>query len=361
MELNTAAELNRFSQSPITIVRGEPSRAGEILLLLQDAARWMESKGIKQWTPGQFNEADIVGYFEDREVYLALEKDEIIGLFTLQFTDPQYWGPRNDDSYAYLHRLTVARSYRGSGLGSKMLYFAADLAIERGLKGLRFDTVAHNVKLNRYYQSLGFHFMGSNDMGGGRLVNLYEKFKDTGDADEIILQYFGEADFEYLKSWADSPEFLKQWAGPSLSFPIEDQELIKYITNANHSVDSNLLIYSAVHKASGQVIGHISLAAIDRDNRSARVGRVVIDPEYRGRGIGLRMMQEMLRIAFQALELHRVSLGVFDFNTSALKSYEAAGFRREGLQREAARFTGGYVDCIELSMLDREWAQIYKS
>ena len=356
--VNTAAEANQLSERPVTIVRGEPSRAKEILFLLQDAAKWMESHGIKQWTPSQFNESDILHYFVEREVYLAMNEDEIIGMFTLQFSDPQYWGSRNDDAYAYLHRLTVARPYRGTGLGSQMLHFAADLALERGLKGLRFDTVAHNVKLNGFYQSLGFHYMGSNDMGGGRLVNLYEKFPDTGDADEVLLRYFREDDFRYLRSWSVSPEFLKQWAGPSLTFPLEDQELKKYMEDSNHPVQSNLLIYTAVHKSSGKVIGHICLAAVDRMNRSARVGRVVVDPDYRGRGFGLRMMNELLRIAFEALELHRISLGVFDFNTSALKSYEAAGFQREGIQREAAWFSDGFADCIEMSMLDREWKEI---
>ena len=360
MESNTAAESNHLSHRSITIIRGEQNRASEMLELLQDAARWMESNGIKQWTPGQFNEADILHYFEEREVYLALQNDELIGMFTLQFSDPQYWGPRNDDSYAYLHRLTVARSYRGTGLGSQMLHYAADLAIQKGLKGLRFDTVAHNVKLNGYYQSLGFHYMGTHDMGGGRLVNLYEKFAETGDANEIVLRYFREDDFNTLKSWSVSPEFLKQWAGPSLSFPIEDEELRKYMLNSNHPAESNILIYSGIHKATGRVIGHISLGWIDRANRSGRVGRVVVDPEYRGLGIGSRMMQETLRIAFDALQLHRVSLGVFDFNTPAIRSYEAAGFRREGIQRESALFSNGYVDCIEMGLLDREWKELNK-
>jgi RimJ/RimL family protein N-acetyltransferase len=354
-------EQNHPIQGAVSFVRADRSRSLDILNLLQQAASWMERNGIRQWTPGQFNEADIINYFEDREVYLAQIDHELAGMFTLQFSDPQYWGHRNDDSYAYLHRLSVSEAYRGIGLGSQMLDYAAVIAKEKGCKGLRFDTVAHNIKLNGFYQSLGYHYMGTNDMGGGRLVNLYEKFEDTGDPDEVILRYFRESDFEYLRSLSVSPEFLKQWAGPSLTFPIEDEELRRYMDGANHPAQSNLLIYSAVHKASGKVVGHISLAAIDRTNRSARVGRVVVDPLYRDKGIGKRMMMEMLRIAFEGLEMHRVSLGAFDFNTSALRSYEAVGFRREGVQREAALFGEKFVDCIELSMMDREWKELSRS
>lgn len=81
----------------------------------------MERNGINQWTPGQFNETDIAGYFADRHVYLALDDGAVVGMFTLQFSDPQYWGSKNDESYAYLHRLAVKDSHRGRDLDSKCL------------------------------------------------------------------------------------------------------------------------------------------------------------------------------------------------------------------------------------------------
>jgi len=343
------------TKNSIRIVRGEPDRVSDILRLLQEAAGWMERNGIKQWTPGQFTETDIAGYFADRHVYLALDDGAVVGMFTLQFSDPQYWGSKNDESYAYLHRLAVKDSHRGRGLGQQMLKYAVVLAKDLGCKSLRFDTVAHNIKLNRYYQSMGFHYMGTNDMGNGRLVNLYEHFEEGAESDRLILRFISESDFEHLKRWSVSPEYLKQWAGPSLTYPLEDEQLVKYLKDANHPGLSDRLIFCAIQEATQQVVGHISFSAIDRVNRSARIGRVVVDPEFQGKGIGKRMMQEMLRIGFEGLDLHRLSLGAFDFNTAALKAYEAVGFKREGVQRESALFGEQYVDCVEMSILDREW------
>lgn len=350
-----------IDKETIIIIRAELSRVGDVLKLLREAAEWMETNGIKQWSPGQFNEKDIAGYFTDRHVYIAMDGDVVAGMFTLQFSDPQYWGRKNDNSYAYLHRLVVASSYRGGGLGQYMLNQALDIAKELGCKGLRFDTVAHNIKLNRFYQSLGFHYMGTNDMGNGRLVNLYEHFEENPDPDQLIFRYISEADFEYLKRWSSSEDFLKQWAGPSFTYPLDDEQLQQYIAGANHPAISERLIFCAVHKATQQVVGHISYSTIDRINRAARIGRVVVDPEYQGRGIGRRMMNEMLRIGFEGLDLHRQSLGAYDFNTAALKSYEAAGFKREGVQREVGIFGEQYVDCIELSILEREWRANHNS
>ncbi len=38
------------------------------------------------------------------------------------------------------------------------------------------------------------------------------------------------------------------------------------------------------------------------------------------------MIEEILKIAFKELNLHRVSLGVFDFNYSAIACYEKSRF-----------------------------------
>ncbi|NGM80971.1 GNAT family N-acetyltransferase [Paenibacillus sp. 7124] len=353
MSLPVMREINT-PQGSLTVVRANASMAGEILRLLREAAQWMQDNGLTQWRPEQFKEEDILDYFSDREVYVAMNDGEAAGMFTLQFSDPQYWGKRNDKNFAYLHRLAVGLPFRGAGLGSKLLEFAAQTAKMSG-RGLRLDTIEHNVKLNRYYQTQGFRYMGTNDVGGGRLVNLYEKMESTEDRDAIRLQYFDESDFDCLRRWSVSPEFLKQWAGPSLHFPIEDEELRKYIAGSNRPAESDKMVYSAVHMSTGAVIGHISLAAIDRDNGHARIGRVVLDPEFRGRGFARRMMGETMRIGFEGLELHRLTLGVFDFNAPAVRAYEALGFRREGEQLEAARFGDRYVNQIEMAMLDREW------
>lgn len=179
--------------------------------------------------------------------------------------------------------------------------------------------------------------------------------------DKIVIRYFEEADFEYLQRWSVSPEYLKQWAGPSLTYPLDNKQLENYLAGANKSAESALLIYTAELAGAQTAVGHFSLAAIDRNNGSARLGRVVVDPGQQGQGIGLKMVQEAMRIAFEELGLHRMSLGVFSFNTAAIRCYENAGFIREGMAREAALFGNGYVDCIEMSILDREWVSLYRS
>lgn len=175
----------------------------------------------------------------------------------------------------------------------------------------------------------------------------------------IRLEPFDRDDFAQLIEWADSPEFLLQWGGPGFDYPLDEQQLEKYLANSNHA-DAEKWIYKVVEAQTGEVVGHISLGAIDRKNRSARIGKVLVgDKNKRGKGIGTWMMREILRIAFEELQLHRVSLGVFDFNQSAIATYEKVGFVKEGLLRDCRKMGDSFWSLIEMSMLEEEYRRLY--
>ena len=55
------------------------------------------------------------------------------------------------------------------------------------------------------------------------------------------------------------------------------------------------------------------------------------------------------------LQLHRISLGVYDFNTSAIKCYKASGFALEGVTRDVLWMDETFWSLVEMSMLEDEW------
>ncbi|HDR7743316.1 TPA: GNAT family protein [Bacillus pacificus] len=167
----------------------------------------------------------------------------------------------------------------------------------------------------------------------------------------IKLEPFKRNDFKQLMNWIHSEEFLIQWSGNAFAYPLNEKQLEKYIESAN------TLAFKVIDEESGKVIGHISLGRIDNINKSARIGKVLVgDTEMRGRSIGKHMMKAVLHIAFEELKLHRVTLGVFDFNTSAISCYEKIGFVKEGLLRESKKVGETYWNLWEMSMLEYEWS-----
>ncbi|WP_434166736.1 GNAT family N-acetyltransferase [Bacillus thuringiensis] len=174
---------------------------------------------------------------------------------------------------------------------------------------------------------------------------MYERSMEV-----IKLEPFKKSDFKQLINWINSEEFLIQWSGNAFTFPLNEQQLEKYIESAN------TLAFKVIDKETSDVIGHISLGQIDNINKSARIGKVLVgNTKMRGRSIGKHMMKAVLHIAFEELKLHRVTLGVYDFNTSAISCYEKIGFVKEGLLRESKRVGETYWNLWEMSMLEYEW------
>lgn len=89
---------------------------------------------------------------------------------------------------------------------------------------------------------------------------------------------------------------------------------------------------------------------------SARVSRVLVGPpELRGKGAGTSIMHAVLAVAFEELGLHRVELGVYDFNRGAIRCYERVGFKVEGVRRHAARVGETWWDSCVMGILRDEW------
>ncbi|MBE7106029.1 GNAT family N-acetyltransferase [Bacillus cereus] len=169
----------------------------------------------------------------------------------------------------------------------------------------------------------------------------------------IKLEKFTRSDFKQLINWIDSEEFLIQWSGNAFTYPLNEQQLDEYTESAN------TLAFKVIDEETETVIGHISLGQIDNINKSARIGQVLVgDTKMRGRSIGKHMMKAVPHIAFEELKLHRVTLGVYDFNTSAISCYEKIGFVKEGLLRDARKVGDTYWNLWEMSMLEYEWNNV---
>jgi RimJ/RimL family protein N-acetyltransferase len=66
-------------------------------------------------------------------------------------------------------------------------------------------------------------------------------------------------------------------------------------------------------------------------------------------------MRLLLQFAFGELNLRRVQLTVFSYNTAAIRLYEKLCFQREGTFREFLQRDGQLYDMYLYGLLRREW------
>jgi GNAT superfamily N-acetyltransferase len=138
-----------------TLAMAQMSDASEVLDILDEACRWLRSRGVRQW-PERFELAWIKPALARGETWLASSDGRTVGTITVSWSDPAW---EHDEADAgYVHRLAVRRS--AAGLGTGLLDWAKTHCRRRGRRFLRLDCVAANGELRRYYEGLGFVHKG---------------------------------------------------------------------------------------------------------------------------------------------------------------------------------------------------------
>jgi RimJ/RimL family protein N-acetyltransferase len=109
-----------------------------------------------------------------------------------------------------------------------------------------------------------------------------------------------------------------------------------------------------VTKDSGELVGQAALFNIMAKDRCATLG-IFLGPEHHGRGYGTDTVRTLVRYGFAQLNLHRIELGVFGFNTRAIAAYRKVGFVEEGRRRQAVYRSGAWHDDVRMAILRSEW------
>src|SRR5688572_18832404 len=125
----------------------------------------------------------------------------------------------------------------------------------------------------------------------------------------VVLEHFAPSDFKQLIEWISDEQLLTNWSGSLFNYPLTHESLDWYLEGTNDLKKSDALVYKAIDSKTGTVVGHISLGSISRKNKSARISRVLVGNSCeRGRGTCQSMIKALLKIGFEELDLHRISL-----------------------------------------------------
>lgn len=160
---------------------------------------------------------------------------------------------------------------------------------------------------------------------------------------------------EYLPRYV---EWLNDWEvtqylmpGTAVPFSLDDEN--DWFEQQRKEKDSYVFAILALPDL--KLIGNCGLHRVDLKNRSGIFGIFIGDKSYWNKGCGTDATRLLLRFAFEELGLNRVELEVYDFNPRAIRAYEKAGFRQDGVHRQGLYRNGEYHDELIMCILHEEW------
>jgi len=107
-------------------------------------------------------------------------------------------------------------------------------------------------------------------------------------------------------------------------------------------------------KSTGKPIGCTLLKDIDYKISKAEFGIFIGDIDALGKGYGTDAVNQMIRLAFKELKLHKLVLRVLSHNKVAFSVYSKAGFREEGRFVDDIVVDGTYRDVINMALFNSE-------
>lgn len=162
-------------------------------------------------------------------------------------------------------------------------------------------------------------------------------------------------DAEHLARWSHDAGYMRLYGADPI-LPRTAQEFAKGLEkDLARKLDFWFLVRTL---ADDQPIGIASLDGIELPHREAWFSIGLGDRSYWGQGYGSDASQLMLAYGFRELNLHRISLTVFEYNQRAIRAYERLNFRHEGRARDFLLRDGRRWDMLFMGLLRHEWEPI---
>jgi ribosomal protein S18 acetylase RimI-like enzyme len=128
--------------------------------LICGVAQELENHGQKLWDQDWLQPQALLDAYGLESMHLGSINAEPVAAFVLIESDPDFWPDVTEGESLFIHKVVVARAWKGQNLSSHVLDFACQQVIERAKKFLRLDTDATRHALCNLYERYGFTRVG---------------------------------------------------------------------------------------------------------------------------------------------------------------------------------------------------------
>jgi ribosomal-protein-alanine N-acetyltransferase len=171
--------------------------------------------------------------------------------------------------------------------------------------------------------------------------------------ERLILRDFRPDDLAAVHEYGSDPEVARymDW-GPNT--PEVSAAFLEQTLKVQGERLPGVLNLAVEVVADRRMIGATRFEVKDERNRTADLG-YSIHRAYWGRGLVTEATRELLRIAFEVMDLHRVFATCDARNVGSYRVMEKVGMRREGVLRKGTLRKDGWRDTLLYAILAEDW------
>ncbi|GAP03026.1 acetyltransferase [Fructobacillus pseudoficulneus] len=168
----------------------------------------------------------------------------------------------------------------------------------------------------------------------------------------VKLSHYHEGDGKDFADWQWDDAFINLLSDDVIHpFSAENWEKI-FRNSANDNENVEFTVRKVVDDS---LIGFVSLTNISVRNHSCELGIGFPKEEDRSKGYGQETLSLILDYGFNNLNMHKIKLSVFPFNTAAVKAYTKVGFIKEGTSKNEVFYDGKWVDSDHYAIFQEDW------
>jgi RimJ/RimL family protein N-acetyltransferase len=171
-----------------------------------------------------------------------------------------------------------------------------------------------------------------------------------------LVEIDHEKDSEMEARWSHDAEYMRNIRSEPPR-PLSVAQVKKKYENLDkeHNEGANFFLFSLRNKEDDRVVGFARIIWIEWTHGNGWLRLGIGDAKDRGKGLGREVLELLLRFAFQEINLYRLSAGVQEYNTQAIRLLERAGFVKEITRRQDLLWDGKRWDQYLYGLLRREW------
>ena len=144
----------------LEIVKANSEDIPEILWLIQECIKDMNSHGIYQWNEQYPPSKVFISDTEKGSLFVMKDEGKVIGIIVLsEEEDEQYKQIDWTDKFGkvlLVHRLAVHPKWQRTGIAGKLMDFAENYAKKHGYSSIRLDTYSENPRTIKLFEKRNY-------------------------------------------------------------------------------------------------------------------------------------------------------------------------------------------------------------